>query len=102
MEQERAHPFVSKRLGKFQVSLWKNKRRSKGGDDYDMEDEEITRACVQYSRFNSMTNSWINQSIWCGQDELENLIEVIKQLQESEMQEDEGGEVQCVIQKFMQ
>ena len=43
----------------------------------------MVRACVQYGRFNKMTNTWENQSIWCAPDELRNLAEVLDQLNET-------------------
>ena len=45
MNEESKKPLVKKRLGRFQVSIWKRKKLFKARNDYDVEREiEITRA----------------------------------------------------------
>ena len=101
MYEEKNKPLVKKRLGRFQVSIWKRKKLFKARNDYDVEREiEITRACIQYSKYNKTTNTWNNQTIWCNPDELRNLVQVLDEL--NGFEQEERGEIQCAIKKFMQ
>ena len=103
MYEEKNKPLVKKRLGRFQVSIWKRKKLYKAKNDDDVEREiEITRACIQYSQYNKATNTWINQTIWCNPDELRNLVQALDDLNGFEEQIKNRGEVQCAIKKFMQ
>jgi hypothetical protein len=101
MNKENIKPLVKKRLGRFQVSIWKRKKLLKAKNDYDCEREiEIVRACIQHSQYNKQTNTWTNQVIWCNPDELRNLVQVLDDL--NGFDEEARGEIQCAIQKFMQ
>jgi len=102
MNKVNNQPLVKKRLGRFQVSIWKRKKLYKAKNDYDVEREvEIARACIQYSQYNKSTNNWINQTIWCNPNELRTLVQVLDDLNGFEEEQNRGDE-QCVIQKFMQ
>ena len=93
MKNENRQPLVRKRLGRFQVSIWKRKKLYKAKNDYDVEREvEIARACIQYSQYNKQTNSWTNQAIWCNPDELRNLVQVLDELNGFAVEEKEGVE----------
>lgn len=96
-------PVIKKRLGRFQVSIWKSKKIQKARNDYDIEREiEVVRACIQHSQYTRTTNKWTNQTIWCNPDELRSIAQLLDELNGSEKEPTQGGEEQCVIQKFMQ
>ena len=102
MNKENKKPIVKKRLGRFQVSIWKRKKLFKARNDYDVEREvEIARACIQYSQYNKSTNSWTNQTIWCNPDELRNLVQLLDELNGFDEEQENRGDEQCAIQKFM-
>ncbi len=87
-EEEKNKPIRKARIGRFQISIWKRKRIIKARNDFDCEREiEQVRACIQYSRFNKMTNSFDNQRVWCNPDELRSLVEVLDKLND-----DVGGD----------
>ena len=91
MEQdnEKNRPIVKKVVGRFQVSVWKQKRLFQARTDFDTEREvETVRACVQYSRFNRATRSYDNQQVWCNLDELLDLANALDTLND----EDKSGE----------
>jgi hypothetical protein len=78
---EKDGPVAKAKLGRFQVSIWKQKNiaKARNGFDFDREVERM-RACVQYGRFNRMTKEWNNQSIWCDPEELRDLANALDQL----------------------
>ena len=96
-------PVVKKKLGRFQVSIWKRKKLYKARNDYEVEREvEIVRACIQYSKFNKITNTWSNQAIWCDPHELRNIVQLLDEVTNYSTEQQTRGEIQCAIHKYMQ
>jgi hypothetical protein len=78
MKQENK-PFMSRRLGRFQVSMWSFTRLRKARNDFDAEREyEVVRACVQYSRYNRRSCEFERQQIWCDPMELRSLAALLE------------------------
>jgi len=79
-------PYHKTQVGRFQITLWRKTRILRGRRDY-QPDREITQhtACVQHSRYDSETNEWRNQSIWCQPDELRDLVQALDRLNEDEV-----------------
>ena len=81
MESDNRGPMSKSKTGRFQVSLWKRNRVFAARHEYDTERTFVSRrACVQYSRWNRYTRSWENQSIWCGWEELRDLVQALESI----------------------
>ena len=81
-ENKKTGPVAKKRMGRFQVSIWK-RRKVVPADDGKFRPEreyDAVRACVQYSRYSRRTGEWNRQHIWCNPDELRNLAGVLDSL----------------------
>jgi len=72
--RESKAPYKKSRSGRFQVSLFKNERIVKEGDDFipELRIEQV-RVCIQYSYFDRKENKWMRQQIWCSPEELRDL-----------------------------
>ena len=78
---EKQGPESKTRAGRFQVSLWRTKRRLAAKNDFEPEREVVSeRACIQYSRLNRQTMGWDNQQVWCNVDELRDLSQALDKL----------------------
>lgn len=79
MESENKGPLNRSKIGRFQVSLWKRDKFVPPRHGYDTGCTVTVRsACVQYSRWNRISRSWENQSIWCDWDELRDLVQALE------------------------
>ena len=87
MEQngDKNRPIKKTPVGRFQISLWRNKRIIPATHDFDAEREFISeRICIQYSRLNRLSQSWENQQVWCNPDELRDLSQAIDKFGQQE------------------
>ena len=83
---EKQQPIVKKKLGRFQVSVWKRKILFSAKTDNDVGREvEVVNVCVQHSRFNQAKKQWNNQSIWCNASELNNLAKLLDDMNLEEL-----------------
>ena len=81
MEQKKKGPIRSKRVGRFQVSIWKRRKVVPVKDDFGVEREfDVVRACVQYTRYKRSTGAYESQRIWCSPEELRSLAQVLDEL----------------------
>ena len=76
-------PFMKKRVGRFQISVWKCERVVPSPPDRDYIPErvyDVFRACVQYSRYDKKLGDFDRQQIWCNQEELRALALALEEL----------------------
>jgi len=91
MKAEQKGPIRKWKEGRFQVSIWKRKKVLKAKSDFDVEREvEPVRACIQFSSFSRVTQTWENQRIWCMPDDLGTLARLLDASDEKE----DGDEVE--------
>ena len=82
-QNEKNRPVAKGKVGRFQISVWKNKKLFKAKNGFDVEREVVVaRACIQYSTFNKVQGTWKNQSIWCNPEELRDLPNALDKLNE--------------------
>jgi hypothetical protein len=87
-------PIRKERVGRFQVTIWKNHRLIKARNDYDVEREvETVRGCIQHSTYNKTEGTWRNQSIWVNAEELRDLAQLLDQFDQDdeELPDKESG-----------
>ena len=65
MEITKNKPVYKDRIGRFQISIWKNERVVDDKDFLMSKVVETSKACLQYSQYNKNTDSWESQRIWC-------------------------------------
>ena len=83
-------PFIKKRVGRFQISVWKCEKVVSPPPEKEYIPErvyEVFRACVQYSRYDRKLGDFGRQQVWCNQEELRELALALE-----ELAEDDGGE----------
>ena len=83
MEKAKNRPERQERVGRFQVSIWKQEKVIPVNPKADYIPEkiiQIVRACIQYSTRNKVTNEWNNQKIWCEPEDLRQLVQVLDNL----------------------
>lgn len=91
MEEKKNGPISKKRIGRFQISIWK-RRKIVPGDNSGFQPEreyDVVRACIQYSRYNNLHREFDRQKIWCDPIELRDLSQVL-----DELGDDDGGDEQ--------
>ncbi len=78
---------VARRLrdhNSFQVSIWHWEKvvGARGGSrDFSAEREiGVHRASIRYSEWNKNSQTWQEQSIWCGIDDLRSLVQALDRL----------------------
>ena len=89
MEEKKKAPISKKRVGRFQISIWK-RRKIVPGDESGFQPEreyDIVRACIQYSRYNKLRGEYDRQQIWCSPIEVRDLGQAL-----DELGEDDGGD----------
>ena len=81
MKEENKGPVAKKEMGRFQVSIWKQRRTVPAGSEFEPEREyDVVRVCIQHSRFNRATREYRRQQIWCNPQELRDLAGVVDDL----------------------
>ena len=64
-------PLEKIRVGKFQISIWKKSTLFRPIKDPDrLAEKDMLRVCIQYSKYNKASDTWVNQCIWCEVDDL--------------------------------
>jgi len=87
-------PFIKKRIGRFQISVWKCERVVSPPPEKEYIPErvyEVLRACVQYSRYNRKLGDFDRQQIWCNQNELRELALALDALGDDDNEVDSSG-----------
>ncbi len=95
--EPRNAPVEKIKEGRFQLTLWRSRKRVMPTNDFDVEREvESIRVCIQHGRYNKAAEEWVNQTIWCNPRELGELSAAMEKLREraggSEIVTDEGEE----------
>ena len=79
-------PFIKKRVGRFQISVWKCEKVVSPPPEKEYIPErvyEVFRACVQYSWYDRKLGDFDRQQIWCNQEELRELALALEELAEA-------------------
>jgi len=76
MNEKKNGPYKKSRMGRFQISLFRNKKIIPAKDDFSIEREFISeRACIQYSQY--VQGEWRRQQIWCSPNEIRDLVNAL-------------------------
>ncbi len=73
----RHEPVYSKKSGRFQVSVWKNKKVIRSARYHDTYFVNDNRRCIQFNRYNQHAGMWDQQKIFCREKDVFNLAQLI-------------------------